>query len=188
MRISLSLCPYVGKQTWASEIKGLLYRNGLGNVGVNQGVGDVEHFLALYKQRLVDISTQEWHSDITENRKLDTYILYKSELFFETYLSIDIMPKHRISLSRFRCVNHNLAIEKMRSTHSREDRICKFCYTNFGSYVVEDDFHFVLLCPLYNHIRSHYIQKYFSHPSPATFISLIASKCNQRYCRFYISC
>ena len=73
-------------------------------------------------------------------------------------------------------MNHNLAIEKMRSTHSREDRICKFCYTNFGSYVVEDDFHFVLLCPLYNHIRSHYIQKYFSHPSPATFISLISSK------------
>ena len=166
----------VGKQTWASEIKGLLYRNGFGHVWVNQGVGDVEHFLALYKQRLVDISTQEWHSDITENRKLDTYILYKSELSFETYLSIDIMPKHRISLSRFRCVNHNLAIEKMRSTHSREDRICKFCYTNFGSYVVEDDFHFVLLCPLYNHIRSHYIQKYFSHPSPATFISLISSK------------
>ena len=159
-----------------SEIKGLLYRNGFGHVWVNQGVGDVEHFLALYKQRLVDISTQEWHSDITENRKLDTYILYKSELSFETYLSIDIMPKHRISLSRFRCVNHNLAIEKMRSTHSREDRICKFCYTNFGSYVVEDDFHFVLLCPLYNHIRSHYIQKYFSHPSPATFISLISSK------------
>ena len=117
----------VGKQTWASEIKGLLYRNGFGHVWVNQGVGDVEHFLALHKQRLVDISTQEWHSDITENRKLDTYILYKSELSFETYLSIDIMPKHRISLSRFRCVNHNLAIEKMRSTHSREDRICKFC-------------------------------------------------------------
>ena len=64
----------------------------------------------------------------------------------------------------------------MRSTHSREDRICKFCYTNFGSYVVEDDFYFVLLCPLYNHMRSHYIQKYFSHPSPATFISLISSK------------
>ena len=119
----------------------------------------------------MDISTQEWHSDITENRKLDTYILYKSELSFETYLSIDIMPKHRISLSRFRCMNHNLAIEMMRPTHSKEDSICKFGYTNLGSYVVEDDFHFVLLCPLYNHIRSHYIQKYFSHPSPATFIS-----------------
>ena len=73
------------------------------------------------------------------------------------YNSIDIMPKHRISLSRFRCVNHNLAIEKMRSTYCREDRICKLCYTNFGSYVIEDDFH-------------------FSHPSPATFISLISSK------------
>ena len=88
----------VGKQTWASEIKGLLYRNGFGHVWVNQGVGDVEQFLALYTQRLVDISIQEWHSNITENRKLDPYILYKSEMSFETYLSIDIMPKHRISL------------------------------------------------------------------------------------------
>ena len=25
-------------------------------------------------------------------------------------------------------------------------------------------------------VRSHYIQKYFSHPSPATFISLMSSK------------
>ena len=80
---------------------------------------------------------------MTENRKLDMYIFYKSELFFETYLSIDIMTKHRILLSRFRCVNHNPAIEKMRSTHSREDIICKFCYKNYGSYVVEDDLHLV---------------------------------------------
>ena len=34
----------------------------------------------------------------------------------------------------------------------------------------------ILLCPLYNHIRSQYIQKYFNHPSPATLISLISSK------------
>ena len=57
-----------------------------------------------------------------------------------------------------------------------EDRICKFCYKNYKSYVVEDNFHFVLLCPFYNHICSHYIKKYFSHPSPATLISLISSK------------
>ena len=52
------------------------------------GVGDVEHFLSWYKQRLVDISTQEWHSDITENRELDMYILNRSELSFETFVLI----------------------------------------------------------------------------------------------------
>ena len=114
-------------------------------------------------------------------------VLNKVSVYLYIYLTL--IPW--ISLSRFRCVNHNLAIEKMRSTHSREDRICKFCYTNFGSYVVEDDFHFVLLCPLYNHIRSHYIQKYFSHPSPATFISLISSKSHnviRDIAGFFISC
>ena len=43
------------------------------------------------------------------------------------------------------------------------------CFTMSFIYIIT-------LCPLYNHIRSHYIQKYFSHPSPATLISLISSK------------
>ena len=56
-------------------------------------------------------------------------------------------------------------------------------YVNFvtnimdHNYVVEDEFHFVYyILYNYNHIRSHYIQKYFNHPSPATLISLISSK------------
>ena len=48
----------VGKHTWASEIKS--YYIDLDTfILVNQCVGDVEHNLALYKQRLVNIARPE---------------------------------------------------------------------------------------------------------------------------------
>ena len=49
----------VGKHTWASEIKLLLYRYGFGYVWVSQSVGNIEVFLSLLKQRLGDTYLQE---------------------------------------------------------------------------------------------------------------------------------
>ena len=95
---------------WASEIKSLLYQNGFGHVWVNEGFGDIEHFLTLYKQRFGIYFNTRMAFNITENRKLDSYILYNLEPLLETYFFINIMPKHRIFVSRFRCMNHNLSI------------------------------------------------------------------------------
>ena len=87
------------------------------------------------------------------------------------------LPKHKVALTRFRCTNHNLAKHKLRPTHDRVDRICRYCHEN-NNVNIEDEYHFVFMCPLYTAERSFYIQSYFSHPSQGSFIDLFSSSCN----------
>ena len=57
--------------------------------------------------------------------------------------------KHRVAQTRFRCANHNLAINKLRPTHDRVDRICKYCHENNNVNIIEDEYHFMFMCPLF---------------------------------------
>ena len=61
-----------GRHTWATDVKNMLYRFGFGIVWLSQGAGNVELFLCMFKQRVSDISRQEWTSNITSLSKLDT--------------------------------------------------------------------------------------------------------------------
>ena len=138
---------------------------------------DIPLFLELFKQRLLDTSLQNWHSDVMDNRKLETYSTYKIDFCLETYLTIDMYHKHRIEYTRFRCSSHNLAIEKLRPTHDRVDRVCKYC-RHHGITVIEDEHHFLLQCPLYINERSIYIQKYLTYHNDAVFTYLLSSNCH----------
>ena len=52
----------------------------------------------------------------------------------------------------------------------REDRICKCCTNN----AIEDEYHFLLVCPAYDTVRKNYIKEfYFVHPSIDKFSSLM---------------
>ena len=42
------------------------------------------------------------------------YSMYKDSLSIENYFSVDMYQKHKVALTRFRCANHNLAINKLR--------------------------------------------------------------------------
>ena len=54
----------------------------------------------------------------------------------------------------------------------RENRKCTLCDSND----IEDEFHFVLICPLYNDLRATYIKRYFvNRPSVLKFIELLNS-------------
>ena len=72
----------------------------------------------------------------------------------EKYLQVInnyFIPKQ---LTRFRISNHQLLIEE--GTHrgiDPIDRRCKFCDTN----CVENEIHFLLVCPLYHNLRLKYI-------------------------------
>ena len=106
--------------------------------------------------------------------------MYTNSLSFENYFSVDMYQTHRIALTRFRCAYHNLAINKLRPTHDRVDRIFKYCYENNHVNIIEDEYHFIFMCPLYAAERSFYIQSYFSHPSQGSFIDLFSSSCNSK--------
>ena len=61
---------------------------------------DIPLFLELFKQRLLDTSLQNWHSDVMDTRKLETYSIHKINFCLETYLTIDMYHKHRIEYNQ----------------------------------------------------------------------------------------
>ena len=86
-----------------------------------------------------------WHS------KLRTYKTFKSQLKLEKYLSVSMNFKYRKTLCKFRCSDHTLLIETGRHKGlDVNDRICKNC--SLG--LVEDEVHFLLVCPTYSVPRS----------------------------------
>ena len=108
------------------------------------------------------------------------YIKYKNVLNFEVYLSADIFWKHKIALTRFRCSNHKLSVETSKYLNSNKDisRNCKYCDNN-GIVVVEDELHFLLVCPLCNQLREKFLEKYVQqHVSLIEKLCFIMSSCH----------
>ena len=63
----------------------------------------------------------------------------------------DLTFEHRKVLSKFRCSDHTLSIEVGRHKGLEvEQRLCKMCQLN----LVEDEFHFLAICPAYDNIRA----------------------------------
>ena len=67
--------------------------------------------------------------------------------------------------------SHHLNIEVGRQGSNRvERRLCLLC----DKHDVEDECHFVLICPVYLHFRKRFIMSYvFNVPSIRTFITII---------------
>ena len=146
------------KVSWTTHVKSLLFQNGFGHAWMADGVGNVRNFLNIFTRRLKDISLQNWHSQINDSPKALHYKHFKSQLDVEKYLSIDLSYICRKTLANFRCSRHNLAIEKGRHTNvEREYRFCQFCLQR-NVYVVEDEFHFFMLCPMYDTLRNMYFK------------------------------
>ena len=145
----------LGRKTWISDVKYILYSYGFGDVWLNQGCGNTELFVTLFKQRIYDNATQHLHSDINNISKLNTYCQFKYSLESEKYIDTIKWKRHISALARFRCSNHHLAIETQRGKTVREHRLCKFCL-NLNIREIEDEFHFLMVCPLYEHIRHCY--------------------------------
>ena len=172
--IMLKKLDEVGKVTWVTHVRNLLYRFGFGFVWLSQTVGNKNLFLLEFMQRVKDISCQNWCSDVVNSCKLRTYYQFKSMLEPEKYLSCLSLRKHIVSLSKFRCSNHDLAVESGRYKNiDVSDRICELCNLN-GIIAIEDEYHFLLICPSYKNLRNNLIPIVFrQYPTFEKFIQLM---------------
>ena len=104
------------------------------------------------QQSVNAINAHHGPTNIGEN-KLRYYRLMKVNYTNpEKYLNTIQNPARRRALTKFRISNHQLAIELGRFKRPPQpvsERICPMCHLN----VVEDEIHFVLICPLYNVLR-----------------------------------
>ena len=161
---------------WVYNIKNLLYRFGFGHVWLNQGVGSTSLFLSEFSQRLKDCAGQNWHHDLELSARLRTYCTFKSMLEPEKYLTVVNIPKFRIALSKFRCSSHVLEIEKGRhESIPVDERYCKLCLKN-NNFCVEDEYHFLCICPTYRDLRREMLPYWFRiNPSLDNFKSLLST-------------
>ena len=146
-----------GRVNWVTNVKNLLYKYGFGFAFISQEIGDINIFVLNFKQRLIDCSKQDWHSELSNSSKLSTYCTFKTLLQPEKYLYVIEVKKFSRALAKLRLSNHCLEIENGRKNSVvRNERYCKYCLNN-NFYYVEDEFHFVCICNLYNNIRSKYL-------------------------------
>ena len=149
----------LGTTNWVTKVKRMLFSYGYGCVWLTQYVGgDETQFLNSFRLRIDDSFGQEWYTDISENMKLETYRTFKSLLEPEIYLATIDSYFLRRELSKYRILNHNLMTEEGRQKGiPRELRICKSCDLE----CVEDEYHFVIICPAYENLRKSLYQTNF---------------------------
>jgi hypothetical protein len=160
---------------WAGLVRQLLFQTGFAEVWYAQGVHNIHAFLCIFKTRILDMFDQTWHSDLEDSAKARSYILYANTLNYKVYLDAVNVDKYRIALCHLRLSSHRLAIETGRWHKPKPiavgDRKCTICG------VVEDEYHFLMECVLYKHIRKNYIPAYYvNKPSMVKFIELLGNE------------
>ena len=158
---------------WVKSVKELLSNCGFADVWFNQGVGDIGIFIKAFKIRIKDINSQEWNARLGNSSRASFYSVYKSTIELSPYLELVKVKNHRESLCRLLTSSHTLHIESGRwnrnPTVPRERRFCFNCISK-----IEDEFHFVFECPLYDQLRTQLIPSYFrNRPSMYKFIDLL---------------
>jgi len=146
-----------GRNTWATNIKCLLYRYGFGIAWITQDIGNVIVFITMYKGRLIESFNSNTMSDtcIHTSPKALCYKLFKSALNTELYLC-------HISLtntSQFHIFKSLILLNIKLGRHlriDRENRVCSYCLQRHV-FVMENEIHFLIDCLLYESIRNAYL-------------------------------
>ena len=110
---------------------------------------------------------------MTDSSKLKFYSGIKTYIGFENYLDILKVSKFRHVFASFRLSCHGLEIETGRHRGiDKVNRVCKFCIN-----CVEDEYHFMLICKVYDDLRRKYMMpKYYLAPNLHKFYILMSSK------------
>jgi hypothetical protein len=172
MLVTLDNC---GRSSWVTKVRQILFAYGFGYTWISQSVGNSQLFVYEFKQRLRDMSSQNWSETISNSPKLRTYSLFKSQLQPELYLSEVCVSKFRTALCRFRVSSHKLQIELGRHDYILKDnRLCKHCQS-VNILAIEDEMHMLLTCPLYSNLRKRYGFE-FKYTSIERFVYVLASE------------
>lgn len=157
---------------WAFQIKSLLDELGLTYIWLQQT--EIVIPINLIKQRIFDSFYQSWYANINNSNRLLTYSRYKHEFKFENYLDFILEKKYKIALTQFRLSSHDLEIERGRYVNiPRNERTCKYCNLD----MVENEYHFLLVCPFYRDLRRKYFKTYYCQwPTINKFDDLMSKK------------
>ena len=123
----------------------------------------VKTAIRIIHNKLTTLDQNQFVRDLNDDRrningnKLRTYRLYNTSVQTEHYISCQLPQTTRCTMALFRSGALPLAVETVRYSRPQilNERLCKFCNTNS----VENEIHFLMLCPLYSDIRYELFQK-----------------------------
>ena len=133
---------------WILQIKSELSSLGLSYI-CSENYIDFNVF-SIIKQKLLDVHKQHVLENIIRSPEGYLYQHLIDNFCLQTYLRKPIDRKYLRLLAKFRLSNHPLNIEIGRHRNIvKSERTCKCCHLHD----IEDEFHFILKCPLYNDLR-----------------------------------
>ena len=141
-----------GKRCWVTNIKELLFKSGFGIAWHHQGVGNINHFINVFKRRLTDMYSQNWHELLDGSDRYESYRSYKKYFETEKYIDFFYISAMRKALSKFRSGMFPINACLYRFHPDNNQKLCPICISE-----IEDEFHILFVCPLYNSIRDRYI-------------------------------
>ena len=147
------------KSEWINTIQFLLATLNLDNNFINPSLMGTSAFASLCRNKVRDLFIKQWNvlisgSDLVlgQTNKMRFYKVFKLRFEKEPYLDYVATFNRRSILTKFRCSNHSLEIEKGRHRNiPLENRICPVCKSN-----VETETHFLQECFLYKDLRTKY--------------------------------
>ena len=163
-----------GAVTWASLVKDLLNKCGLGMYWLSQCVGNVNVFLSIFEQRLNDMYLQDWREEVDNTSSLRLFKHIKNNIEFEQYLHIINNEQLRVAITKIRLSSHMFLVERGRWNTRKLDssqRVCDLCK------VLEDEFHCLIICPRFVNERVGCLpERLLNKPNMYQFLHYLNSK------------
>ena len=141
---------------WVATVKFLTQYLDMKNYFQNPSEVNTNLFVTTCKTKLKAKIAEQWGNyisnvgvDQNNGSKLRFYKTFKNSFDREPYLDLVSDFHLRKIITKFRCSDHPLEIEKGRHKKLKiEERVCKLCNSD-----VETEIHFLQSCPVYESIR-----------------------------------
>ena len=150
-----------GIPSWGLQIKNYLCMMGLNYIWHSGVAGISRNVFDVFKQRVYDIDMQNWLGEINSHTSLRCYIHFKKEICLEPYLIFNENFKYRKLISKLRCCCLEIEVNEGRFNNVPYNRrLCRLCNLK----KIEDEYHFLLICPFHSELRHKFIPSYFFQP------------------------
>ena len=130
---------------WCSDVKNIFEQIDMLDVFENQSVCN----LSVAQAKFLELYKEQWPINVTDKVKLRTYNRFKKAHKVENYIQLNLNRADRSIFAQLRLGILPINIEAGRFRRLKvEESICPICLNG-----VEDECHFLFICPLYENIR-----------------------------------
>ena len=163
-------------KNWLCDVRDILYR--FNYVWVLQKIDKC--IFQTVKQRICDQEKQLIFTKLQEMTKCRIYKHLIGGVYLQYHLKKAIPTKYLKYLTKFRLSSHSLAVETGRY---RSLPLCNRFYFSCKD-DIQDEFHFILKCPLYETLRKTYIKPFYrNRPSVFKLVMLFTSENSKDMCK-----